>query len=233
MDDLTSENGTALDPDTLVVAGQALTWQAPFTSGPLTALPLTETSAVVFGNDDAVDPTRWHDRFARGLTHRMAGEITIATVSRGLLDEVAGEHEENEMLGSAIDGLAQLLTELEEAQGREAPAARIVADACNTHAALMGTLTDQRTSVRSEGGFTVHTVRSTSADLRRPALERVRARVGLPWPTRRGDGVGGELGLARWCTVMQMSGHQMWSRLEHEAVLVTDLWLRNHPVSTG
>ncbi|KAB2388846.1 hypothetical protein [Actinomadura montaniterrae] len=159
--------------------------------------------------------------------------MTIASVTAGLLDEAAGMTEDSEMLGCVVDGLAWLLTEVEEAQMMEVPAARIVADTLSTHAALVGALTDEQVSERRQGDFTIHTVRSTSAGLRRPALERARARDGLPWPTRVENGLGSDLGLARWCTAMQAHGHQMWSRLEDEATLVTDLWLRNHPASRG
>ncbi|MEU9021774.1 hypothetical protein [Actinomadura sp. NPDC048394] len=233
VEELIGAGDAALDRDSLVVAGQALTWQTTFTSGSLTAVPLNETSAMVFSRVGGTGSGQWHERFARGLGHRMAGEITVASVTAGLLDEAAGMAEDSEMLGSAIDGLARLLTEVEEAQMMEVSAARIVADTLSTHAALMGALTDQQVSERRQGDFTIHTVRSTSAGLPRPALERARARVGLPWPTQVENGLGSDLGLARWCTAMQAHGHQMWSRLEDEGILVTDLWLRNHPVSQG
>ncbi|TDD85606.1 hypothetical protein E1293_10900 [Actinomadura darangshiensis] len=231
VEDLASGDGTAVDRHPLVVAGQALTWQTTFTSGSATAVPVSGASAVVFNHDDGTGQGRWNRRFARGFAHRMAGELTIASVTVGLLDETAGAEadEDAEMLGSAVDGLARLLTDLEDSQAPEESADRIVADALSTHAALMGPLIEQRVTVRQRDEFTVHTVRSVSADLRGPALERLRARVGLPWPARVENGVGVDLGLARWCTTMQVNGHQMWSRLEEGTALVTDLWLRSPP----
>jgi hypothetical protein len=223
--DLSTGSGVPLDQASLVVAGQALTWQSAFTSGPITAIPLTVASAVLFA--DASGPDQWHDRFARGVAHRMAGELAIASVTAGLLGGEAGE--DAELLGSAIDGLTRLLIDIERLQAPEQADGsdhQIVADAATTHAALLGTLTDQRISVREHGEFAVHTVRSVSADLGRGDLQRVLVRVGLPWPTHSEAGVGRDLGLARWRATFQAHGHQMWCRVDENA-LVTELWLRD------
>ncbi|WP_329246127.1 hypothetical protein OG417_51075 [Actinoallomurus sp. NBC_01490] len=231
VEDLTAGVGLAVDHDSLVAAGQALTWRSTFTVGSIIAVPLTETSAVIVDFGGERGPERWSDRFARGLGHRLAGELTIASVTAGLLVGAAmgDAAEDAKLLGSAIDGLTGLLTDLEHIWMPEETAERIVADTVQTHLALLGSVADQRVSVRPRGDFTVHSVRSLSGELGRADLERVRPRVGLPWPARAGDGVGGDLGLARWCKAMQVRGHQMWCRLEDDKALVTDLWLRNRP----
>lgn len=231
VEDLTGGRGTALDRESLITAGQAMSWQSTFTSGPVTAIPLTQASAMVLRAPGRTGPERWHDRFARGLAHKMAGELTIASVTTALLVH-ANPGEANEdavLLGSAIDALSRLLTDLNEAQSPDESADRIVADALRTHEALLGGLVRQRVHVRRQKEFTVHTVRSVTRNGSRADLERALARVGLPWPSRAGDGVGEDLGLARWRVAMQLHGHQMWSRTECEDVLVTELWLREPP----
>ncbi|GGQ22541.1 hypothetical protein [Actinomadura coerulea] len=231
VEDLSGPAGGTLDRETLVAAGQALTWRSVFTSGSLTAIPLTAASAVIIGHDAETPPELWHDRFTRGFAHRMAGELTIASVTAGLLGEtVSGNRDEDaKLLGSAIDGLARLLTDLEEACSPGEKADRIVADTVRTHSALLGVLAHQQVSARDQGEFTVHTVRSVARHLTRSDLEPMRARIGLPWPARVTSGVGDQLGLARWRATMQSDGDQMWCRLEAQNVLVTELWLRNPP----
>lgn len=224
--DLTVDD--AADPDSLVAAGQALTWRARFTAGSRTAIPLSDTCALVVEHEEPA-PEGWHDRFVRGLAHRLAGELTIATFGAGERPApVSGEDADcAELLGSAIDGLGRLLADLEDAQTPEETAERMVADTAGTHLALLGAVTDQQVAVRQEAGFTVHSVRSVAAGATRADLERARSRVGLPWPSQAGASVGEELGLARWCTAMQVRGHQMWSSLQDDDALVTDLWLRD------
>jgi hypothetical protein len=231
VEDLSAPGAGRLDEDSLVAAGQALTWRSVFTSGSLTAIPLTAASAVLIGHDGTTQPELWHDRFTRGLAHRMAGELTIASVTAGLIgDAVRGAWgEDAELLGSAIDGLARLLTDLEEVRSPGVKADRIVADTVRTHTALLGTVTHQHVSVREHGDFTVHTVRSVCRDLTRSELEPMRARIGLPWPARVTTGVGDQLGLARWRATMQSDGDRLWCRLEAQNALVTELWLRNPP----
>ncbi|GAA3973828.1 hypothetical protein GCM10023085_65420 [Actinomadura viridis] len=234
VEDLTSDDGAPLDRDSLVAAGQALSWRSTFTCGPLTAVPLDGTTALIIGPGGTdpepwQDPEPWHDRFARGLAHRMAGELTIASVTAGLLGEAVSRElgEDASLLGSAIEGLAGLLTDLDGARAPDDIADLIVADTVRTHAALLGRPARQQVSARRRGDFTVHTVRSVSGDLARPDLEKARTRVGMPWPTGARNGIGADLGLARWRAVMQARSHQMWCRLEGENALVTDLWLRN------
>lgn len=226
VEDLTGGGGAVLDRDLLVAAGQAMTWQAPYAIGSLVAIPLTRASAVTFHHPERAGVERWHDRFSRGLAHRMAVELTIASVTAGLLDEVATAQagEDAAMLGSAIDGLARLLADLQGARRSEDIRSMIVADTMRTHDALLGGAACQRVSVRRNGDFVVHTVRSASRRLERGDLEGVRARVGLPWPALVGDVVGEDLGLARWRATMQARGHQLWSRLEGKDTLVTELW---------
>ncbi|MFF5259916.1 hypothetical protein ACFY4C_13290 [Actinomadura viridis] len=240
VEDLTSDDGTPLDRDSLVAAGQALSWRSTFTCGSLTAIPLDGATALITGPGGTdpeprqdpepwQDPESWHDRFARGLAHRMAGELTIASVTAGLLGEAVSRElgEDASLLGSAIEGLAGLLTDLDGARAPGEIADLIVSDTVRTHVALLGRSARQRISARRRGDYTVHTVRSVSGDLARPDLEKARTRVGMPWPTGARNGVGADLGLARWRTVMQARSHQMWCRLEGENALVTDLWLRN------
>jgi hypothetical protein len=225
--DLTVDTAAA-DPDSLVAAGQALTWRARFTAGSRTAIPLSATCAVVVEREEP-PPEGWYGRFIRGLAHRLAGELTIATFGAGGRDAPASGDDADcaELLGSAIDGLGRLLADLEDAQTPEETAERIVADTAGTHLALLGAVADQRVAVRHEAGFTVHSVRSVAADTTRADLERARSRIGLPWPSQAGTSVGEGLGLARWCTAMQVRGHQMWSRLQGDDALVTDLWIRD------
>ncbi|MDL4772966.1 MULTISPECIES: hypothetical protein [Thermomonosporaceae] len=226
--DLTVDDGLVAGRDSLVAAGQALTWRSRFTSGSRTAIPLSATCAVVVAREE---PARedWHDRLIRGLAHRLAGELTIATFCAGGRDVSAPEEaaEDAELLASAIDGLGRLLADLEDTQTPEETADRIVADAVGTHLALVGAVADQQVTVRHGAEFTVHSVRSVSADMTRSDLEEARSRIGLPWPAQAGTSVGEELGLARWCIAMQLRGHQMWCRLEGDDALVTDLWLRH------
>ncbi|HEY8482063.1 MAG TPA: hypothetical protein VIL71_19725 [Spirillospora sp.] len=231
IEDLTGPDQAELDRDSLVAAGQALTWRSVFTSGKRTAIPLTAASAVLVGRDEGVIAETWHDRFTRGLAHRMAGELTIASVTASLIgDAVRGQRgEDAELLGSAIEGLGRLLTDLEEVRAPGEKAERIVADTVRTHAALLGSLAHQQVTSREEGEFTVHTVRSVSRHLTRSDLEPMRTRVGLPWPAHVTDGVGDHLGLARWRTTMQADGDQLWCRLEAQNALVTELWLRTPP----
>ncbi|SFQ45943.1 hypothetical protein K8Z49_27510 [Actinomadura madurae] len=234
VDDLTGDLGAVLDKESLITAGQAMSWQSTFTCGAVTAVPLTPASAMIFKTPGPADPQRWHDRFTRGLAHRMAGELTIAAVTTELLGHAAmgDTNEDAVLLGSAIDALGRLLADLTEAQRPEEGADRIVTDAKRTHEALLGVVR-QRVHVRRQKEFTVHTVRSVTKDRNRADLERAVARVGLPWPSRAGQGIGGELGLARWRAAMQAHGHQMWSRTEREDVLVTELWLRDPPEARG
>jgi hypothetical protein len=233
VEDLAGGDGAALYPDSLVAAGQAMTWQATYVLGAHVAIPLTRASALTLRHPGRTGPEGWHGRFNQGLAHRMAVELTIASVTAGLLGERAVPQggEDATMLGSAIDGLARLLTDLNEAGGREESRSRIVADAMRTHDVLLGGPASQRVSVRRREGFAVHTVRSVATGLDRSDLERVRARVGLPWPARAGQGLGEDLGLARWLATMQAHGHRMWSRLEGEADLVTELWLADPPAA--
>jgi hypothetical protein len=226
VEDLTVD--TAADRDSLVAAGQALIWRARFTAGSRTAIPLSATCAVVV---ECEEPAweGWHERFARGLAHRLAGELTLATFGAGeeAVPAAGGDADCTKLLGSAIDGLGRLLADLEDAQTPEETVERMVADTADTHLALLGAVADQRVAVRREAGFTVHSVRSFAAGATWADLERARSRVGLPWPSQAGTSVGAELGLARWCTAMQVRGNQMWSRLQDGDALVTDLWLRD------
>jgi hypothetical protein len=230
VEDLSGNGQGALDRDSLVVAGQALTWQSVFSCGPLTAVPVSSTSALLMRHDGDAGLEQWHDRFALGLAHRMKGELSIAAVTARLLTEAASEDsgEDAELLASAIEGFAALLADLEVARAPEGIADRIVADALRTHTVLLGgSLVHQQVSAREHGEFTIHTVRSGSAHLTRSELERLRAQVGLPWPTRPKNGVGRDLGMARWRTTMQSQRHQMWCRVEGKNALVTELWLRD------
>jgi hypothetical protein len=226
-----------LSGEALVAAGQALTWQWTFTHGRFTAIPLDRAVAVLLADSGGGGLEGWHERFTRGLAHRVAGELTIASVAAGLLSERSAEGsgggdgadsaDDAELLGSAIGGLFDVCTDLGEDGHGENPAERIVRDAARTHQALMGTPLRQRVSVRRRDGFTVHTVRSVSGNLGRAALEEIRGRIGLPWPSRDGHQVGPDLGVVRWRAAMQARGEQMWCRLEGEDALVTELWLRS------
>ncbi|MBO2455984.1 hypothetical protein [Actinomadura violacea] len=231
LEDLMGGDGAPVDPVVLIAAGQAMIWRSPYVIGPLVAVPLTRSSAVALHQPDPTDPERWHDRFTRGFAHRMAVELTIASVTAGLLGEVAAAQagEDAAMLGSAVEGLARLLADLQDIRRAEESRSMIVADAMRTHDTLLGGAMSQRVSVRRQAGFTVHTVRSVSRRPGRRDLEQVRTRVGLPWPTQVSGGVGEDLGLARWRATMQAHGHQVWSRLEGKDTLVTELWLRDPP----
>ncbi|GAA1785685.1 hypothetical protein [Actinomadura chokoriensis] len=226
-----------LSGEALVAAGQALTWQLPFTHGRFTAIPLGRAVAVLLDDSGGGGLAGWHERFTRGLAHRVAGELTIASVAAGLLSEHSAEGsggedgadsaDDAELLGSAIRGLFDVCIDLGEDGCGESTADRIVRDTARTHQALMGTPLHQRVSVRQRDGFAVHTVRSVSGGIGRAALEEIRGRIGLPWPCRDGDQVGPDLGVARWRAAMQARGEQMWCRLEGEDALVTELWLRS------
>ncbi|MGI8330910.1 hypothetical protein ACRYCC_13170 [Actinomadura scrupuli] len=230
--DLNGGDGASLDQAALVTVGQALTWQSTFSSGPVMAVPLTGASALVLADRPRAGAEQWHDRFARGLAHRMAGELTIASVTAGLLGAAAADTgdagEDEELLGSAIDGLMRLLGDLERAEAT-ADLGQIVADAARTHLVLLGRVTDQQISCREHEDFALHTVRSVSGELQGDDLERVRGRIGLPWPARTETGLGPDLGLARWRATVEAHGHQMWCRVEDGRTLVTELWLRNPP----
>jgi hypothetical protein len=228
VEDLSGDGEGSLNRASLVVAGQALTWQSVFSYGSLTAIPTSRTSALLVRHDDEdTGLEHWHDRFALGLAHRMKGELCIAAVAARLLAEAAGgdSEEDAELLTSAIDGFAGMLADL-EMRTSEGVADRMVADALRTHAVLLGRLVHQQVSVREQEEFTIHTVRSVSAHLTRCELERLPGQVGLPWPTRPRNGVGRDLGMARWRATMQSHGHQMWCRVEGKNALVTELWLR-------
>lgn len=226
--DLSARNGSSVDRDGLVAAGQALTWQWPFGYGARIAIPLDATTAVVVGDGRGTGMDLWYERFARGLAHRIAGELTIASVSAGLLGETLGSEsgEGVGLLGSAIEGLGRVLGDVDDMWNPAKAADQIVSDAVRTHVALLSGPADQRVTVREDGEFTVHTVWSVSAHLARADLERIRTRIGLPWPARTRNGVGPDLGLVRWRATLQAHGGQMWCRLEGENVLVTELWLR-------
>ena len=229
VDDLECGDGAPLDRDALGAAGQALVWQSPFTLGSVLAVPLTRASAVTFDHPEPAGVERWHERFVRGFAHRMAIELTIASVTAELVGETdaAQPGEDAQMLTSAITGLTRLLGDLETVRGPEECTGMIVADTVRTHDALLGGPGAQEVSARRRGAFTVHAVRSVP---RRPEccdMEEARARVGLPWPTRVGGGIGEDLGLARWRATMQAHGHQLWSRLDERNALVTELWLRD------
>jgi hypothetical protein len=228
--DLSVNGPGALDQDSLVVAGQALTWQSVFSYGPLTAVPVSSTSALLVRHDGEAGPEQWHDRFALGLAHRMKGELSIAAVTARLLTEAVDGYsrEDAELLTSAIDGFTALLADLEVVSAPEDIAEWIVADALRTHTVLLGDgLVHQQVSSQEYGEFTIRTVRSDSAHRTRSELERLRTQVGLPWPTRPKNGVGRDLGMARWRSTVQGHRHQMWCRVEGKNALVTELWLRN------
>lgn len=229
VEDLSVTGQDALDRDSLVIAGQALTWQSVFSCGPITAVPVSSTCALLVRHNEDAGLDKWHDRFTLGLAHRMKGELSIAAVTAKLLAEAAGgdSGEDAELLASAIDGFAALLADLEVKRAPEGTGDRIVADALRTHTVLLGSgLENQQVSVREHGEFTIHTVRSGSAHLTRSELEGLRAQIGLPWPTRPKNGVGRDLGMARWRTTVQSQRHQMWCRVEETNALVTELWLR-------
>src|SRR5581483_6416472 len=116
------------------------------------------------------------------------GELTIASMAAGEITAA----EDMELLGSAIDGMGWLLTDLEDVRVPDPDA--IVTDSTRTHLALLGRVGDHRVSVADIGGFTVHTVRSRAVARQRADLERARGRIGLPWPTRVETTVGRELG---------------------------------------
>ncbi|MCP9968491.1 hypothetical protein LUX57_27780 [Actinomadura madurae] len=48
VDDLTGDLGAVLDKESLITAGQAMSWQSTFTCGAVTAVPLTPASAMIF-----------------------------------------------------------------------------------------------------------------------------------------------------------------------------------------
>ncbi|MEV5751286.1 hypothetical protein AB0L00_25985 [Actinoallomurus sp. NPDC052308] len=227
VEDLSGDGEDSLDRESLILAGQALTWQSVFSSGPLTAIPLSGTSALLVRHDGETRPEEWHDRFVLGLVHRMKGELSIAAVTARLLAEAADEDsgEDTELLASAIDGFAGLLGELEEERRPGGLAEQMVRDVLRTHAALLG-LVHQQVSVRRHEEYTIHTIRSVSAHLTRSEIERLGRQVGLPWPARPKNGIGRDLGMARWRTTMESQRHQMWCRVEKKNVLVTELWLR-------
>lgn len=227
--DLSGPAGTRPGSDALVAAGQALTWRAPFTCGPHTAVPLAGAAAVLV--DRAADPgaEQWHDRFVRGLIHRLAGELTVISMTAGLLGETA--RDDAEPIGSAVSGLTRLVDDMNEARRHDESADRIVADTIGTHAALLGEPAEQDVSVRERDGFTVNTVRSVFPDLAPDEVERARSRIGLPWPARVGGVVGGHVGLARWRESMEAAGDRMWCRLDADGALVTELWLRHGAVA--
>ncbi|MFG2084851.1 MULTISPECIES: hypothetical protein [unclassified Spirillospora] len=235
VEDLECGDGSPPDRDALVAAGQALTWQSPFTLGSVLAVPLTRASAVTFDHPELAGVDRWHDRFLRGFAHRMAIELTIASVTAELVGETAEAQpgEDVRMLGSAITGLGQLLKDLGVVRRPEECKSMIVADTMRTHDVLLGGLGSQEVSLRRRGAFAVHTVRSVPQRPERCDLDVARAQVGLPWPTRVGGGIGEDLGLARWRTTMQALGHQVWSRLEERDALVTELWLRDLAEAPG
>jgi hypothetical protein len=228
-------DGTSLDRDALVAAGQALTWQSPFTLGSVLAVPLTRSSAATFDHPELVGADRWHDRFARGLAHRMAIELSIASVTAQLVGEAAGPQlaEDARMLVSAITGLAHLLQDLGGVRRPEECKSMIVADTMRTHDVLLGGFSYQKVSVRRAGAFAVHTVRSVPQRPERCDMDGVRAQVCLPWPTRVGDGIGDDLGLGRWRATIQAHRHQVWSRLEGSDALVTEVWLRDPAGAAG
>ncbi|WP_433183013.1 hypothetical protein [Actinoallomurus sp. CA-150999] len=228
VEDLSGDDEDHLDRESLVLAGQALTWQSVFSSGALTAVPLSGTSALLVRLDEETRPEEWHDRFVMGLVHRMKGELSIAAVTARLLAEAAGEDsgDDTELLASAIDGFVGLLGELEEARTPEGLAEQMVRDVLRTHTALLNGLEHQQVSVREHEEFTIHTVRSASAHLTRSELERLGRQVGLPWPARPKNGLGRDLGMARWRATVQSQRHQMWCRVEKKNVLVTELWFR-------
>jgi hypothetical protein len=225
----------SLDRDVLVAAGQALTWQSPFMLGSVLAVPLTRASAAAFDHPELVGADRWHDRFGRGVAHQMAIELSIASVTAELVGEAAGPQlaEDARMLVSAITGLAHLLQDLGGVRRPEECKSMIVADTMRTHNVLLGGLSHQEVSVRRGGAFAVHTVRSVPQRPERCDMDGVRARVGLPWPSQVGDGIGEDLGLARWRATMQAHRHQVWSRLEGRNALVTELWLRDPAGAAG
>jgi hypothetical protein len=236
-----SDGAQPLARDALVAAGQALTWQWMFNRGAFTAIPLSRAAAVLVARDPHDGLTDWHERFTRGLAHRMAAELTIASVAAGLMSEAPGPRQAGEdraddnaeLLDSAIEGLLGVFTDLSDGHRTEDIADRVVADTVRTHAALVGTPLRQRTSVERQDGFAVHTVRTASGVLSPSDLEEIRGRVGLPWPARDGERYGRDLGLVRWRATMQARGEQMWCWQERGRggeegnVLVTRLWLRS------
>lgn len=227
--DLITDDAMPEDQHALVIAGQSMIWQWILTSGGLTAIPLSLSKAVLVHADGGCGAERWFDRFARGLAHRIAGELAVASViTRSLRADAEGEAAQDAgMLVSALDDLEELLGDLEHVRVPADAPLRIVDDTVRTHAALLGADADQRVSVRRNTSFTIHTVRSVAGDLTRSELERARERIALPWPTRTRNGVGTDLGLTRWRAAMWARGSQLWSRLEGENVLVTELWLRD------
>ncbi|MCO6009178.1 hypothetical protein NE236_29835 [Actinoallomurus purpureus] len=227
VEDLSGDGEDDLDRESLILAGQALTWQSAFSSGTLTAIPLSRTSALLVRHDGDTGPEQWHDRFVLGLVHRMKGELSIATVTARLLAQAAGgdSGDDAELLASAIDGFAGLLGDLDETRTSEGLAEQMVRDVLDTHSALLNGLVHQQLSVRQHEEFTIHTIRSASSHLTRSELERLGRQVGLPWPALPRNGVGRDLGMARWRSLMQSQRHQMWCRVEKN-VLVTELWLR-------
>ena len=247
-------SGPGLDRDALVAAGQALTWRAAFSRGPHTAIPLTGSTAVLVDRTGDAGPEAWHARLTHGLIHRVAGEVTVMSMTAGLRDEPeppreddatgegdsAGESgaaggdfagEDEDPVRSAVHGLTRLVADMDRVRTHAGAADQIVAETLRTHAALLGPSVRQDVSVRKEDDFTVSTVRSTSPDLTRDELERARSRIGLPWPARRDTLVGNHVGLALWREPMEAAGDEMWCRLDGDNALVTELWLRNSPSS--
>lgn len=230
--DLRSANGP-VEEAVLVVAGQALTWRTVHRVGSAMAIPVAPGRAIVLIGDLGPEAELWQRAYGRGFAHRMAGELTVASVTAGSLAQDLGE--DGELLGSAIQTLGALVAELEEIGGARVlgtdPAElpdMIVHDAARTHAALLGPLSDQRIEVRTEGEFSVHSVASEPDSAVEAAdLERARARVGLPWPSRMATSLGRDLGLARWHAVMQGRDDRMWCRVDDGTVLVTELWVRS------
>lgn len=183
VEDLDGDGPVPLHRDWLVIAGQAMIWQAPFTSGRLTAVPMDGASAVLVRTESGAGLNRWHDRFARGPAHRMAGEPAIASVTAGLLGEAGRAEcgEEAGLLDSALEGLTRLPADPSDARMSMETADRIVADTVCTHKALIGGIIHQSVTVTERPGFTVHTVRSVTDEMSTAELERIRERIGLPW----------------------------------------------------
>jgi hypothetical protein len=82
LEDLIVIDGPPPERDALIAAGQALTWRSTFTTGSLTAIPLSGASALIVAFTREPGQECWDDRFARGFAHRLAGELTIATSPR-------------------------------------------------------------------------------------------------------------------------------------------------------